>query len=233
MMRDAVVTITDVTKTYFRGPEQVHAVVGASLSLHAGEMVGLVGRSGSGKTTLLNLLAGWEQPDAGEIRWLHERDSSRKSPAWHELAIVPQSLGLMEELTVRENVELPARLRHRLNPATCERADQLLNAFGLIELADRMPDEVSIGEQQRAAVARALLLSPRIVLADEPTGHQDASWAKGVFRALQWAASSGTCCLVATHNQEVMKYFDRIGAMRDGRLEDEVVVPVTNVGDPI
>ena len=105
----------------------------------------------------------------------------------------------MEELTVRENVEYPARLAKRL-PELAGRVDELLGALGLVDLADRLPVETSIGEQQRTALARALVLSPRLLLADEPTGHQDAGWSERVLVALRDAAAGGTSCLVATHN---------------------------------
>ena len=123
----------------------------------------------------------------------------------------------MEELTVRENVEYPARLCGLLAKLR-ERVDRLLSELGLEELADRLPLETSIGEQQRTALARALVLSPRLLLADEPTGHQDAAWADKVLAHLREAAVGGTCCLVATHNTEATPYFDVVHTMRNGRL---------------
>ena len=98
-----------------------------------------------------------------------------------------------------------------------ERVDDLLDRLGLTELQDRQPRETSVGEQQRTALARALVLSPRVVLADEPTGHQDTTWARAVLQALRRAAAEGTCCLVATHDEEEARDFDRVLAMADGR----------------
>jgi ABC-type lipoprotein export system ATPase subunit len=208
-----------LSKRYRRGAEEIHALEDVTLALRAGEVAGLVGRSGSGKTTLLNVLSGWEQPDRGTLTW--SGNGAADPPAdlpWRDLAVVPQSFGLMEELTVRENVEYPARLAKRL-PELGERVDELLGALGLEELAGRLPVETSIGEQQRTALARALVLSPRLLLADEPTGHQDAGWTERVLVSLRDAAARGTSCLVATHNPAAAPYFDAVHTMSNGRLD--------------
>ena len=217
MRQVALVAVDGVSKTFHRGDEAVHALDGIDLELGPRELVALVGRSGSGKTTLLNVLAGWEQPDSGSISWMGEKRASMRSLAWEGVAVLPQSLGLVEELSVRGNVQLPARLKGRL-AEEADRAEQLLVHLGLEELADRPPDEISLGEQQRAALARALLLRPDLLLVDEPTGHQDASWATRVISSLNVAASEGTCCLVATHSDEVAAFASRTLHMEDGRL---------------
>ncbi|MEA2453039.1 MAG: putative transport system ATP-binding protein [Actinomycetota bacterium] len=216
-----VLQVFDLSKSYARGPEQVHALVSASLTIPPGELYALVGPSGSGKTTLLNLLCGWEEPDSGKFVWKGiDTISSPRDLAWDQVAVVPQSLGLLEELTIRENIELPGRLGHGGRGAMSERVETLIGDLGLTELATRLPAEVSLGEQQRAALARALVSAPALLLADEPTGHQDSVWARGVMRALRNACSEGTACLVATHNPEVLRYVDRIFGIRDGRLGD-------------
>jgi ABC-type lipoprotein export system ATPase subunit len=209
----------DLAKSYRRGAEEIHALDGVNLFLREGEVAGLVGRSGSGKTTLLNVLGGWERPDRGTLTWAgnggHRLLADRP---WRDLAIVPQSFGLMEELTVRENVEYPARLAHAL-PQLGGRVEELLETLGLVDLSQRLPVETSIGEQQRTALARALVLSPRLLLADEPTGHQDAGWTERVLLCLREAAAAGTSCLVATHNPAAAPYFDAVHTMSNGRLE--------------
>jgi len=220
----AFVEARDLGKTYRRGPEDVHALKGVSFSLHSGEVVALIGRSGSGKTTLLNVLCGWERPDSGEIRWVTDGpDTPPVDRRWSELAIVPQGLGLLDELSVRENVEMPLRLgaRHGGLDLTqgAPRVKSLLGSLGLDQLADRTPGEVSIGEQQRTALARALVLKPLLLLADEPTGHQDEGWAKAVFRLLRMVAQRRTTCLIATHNQEAVRIADRTLAIRDGAIQ--------------
>ncbi len=209
-----VVTAIGLSKSYRRGDEAVHALDRVSLSLRAGELVGLVGRSGSGKTTLLNVLAGWERPDAGTL----ERVGS-SIPAWHEVAVVPQKLGMLEELTVRENVGYPLRLTARLERGS-DRVDELLAALGIEHLERRYPRETSLGEQQRASVARALVLRPALLLADEPTGHQDAGSARRILDAFGAAAALGTCCVIATHNEEVEPRLDRVLRITDGRVAD-------------
>lgn len=212
-----VVQVLDLSKSYFRGPEEVHALTHASLTIPPGELLALVGPSGSGKTTLLNLLCGWEEADSGNFMWRGAEGTSPRDLRWDQLSIVPQSLGLLEELTVQENVELPLRLSNA-EFAHSPRVDQLIGDLGLTELRHRLPAEVSLGEQQRAALARALVTSPALLLADEPTGHQDSVWARGVMRALRTACNEGTACLVATHNAEVLRYVDRVLGIRDGRV---------------
>jgi putative ABC transport system ATP-binding protein len=224
-----LLTALDLHKSYLRGPEEVRALRGASLDLDRAEVVALVGPSGSGKTTLLNVLFGWEEPDEGTIRWSNGAPPRRPGDrTWREIAVLPQALGLMEELSIRENVELPLRLAGRRDEAARGRAAALLRAFGIDGYADRSPSEISLGEQQRTALARAIVLSPRLLLADEPTGHQDAGWARVVFRALQLASREGTCCLVATHSNEFLRYVHRILAIRDGRVRPVNLTPASD-----
>lgn len=206
-----------VRKTYRRGSEEVHAVRDASFDVLGGELVGLVGRSGSGKTTLVNIAAGWERADGGRLSVVGS-DPARRTPTWEEVAVLPQQLGMIAELTIRENIEYPARLAGRLHELAWF-IDELIEALGLQTLQHRYPKETSVGEQQRAGLARALVLSPRLLLADEPTGHQNAEWAETMFRALREATSKGTACLAASHDESVFVYVDRILAMSDGILE--------------
>jgi putative ABC transport system ATP-binding protein len=222
----AVIEARDVHKSYRRGPEEVHALRGVSLSVGEGEVVVLVGPSGSGKSTLLNVLCGWEKPDQGEVLWPRSpagADGSLADLPWAELAVVPQSLGLIEELSVRENVALPVRLTsHRARAEDRpERVEGLLGMFGLRQLADRQPWEISIGEQQRTALARALVLVPRLLLADEPTGHQDEGWGGRVLRAIRLVAERGVSCIVASHNPEAIGIADRVLRIRDGVITED------------
>jgi len=207
-------------KTYRRGAERVHAVSGVDLALYPGELVALVGPSGSGKSSLLGVLAGWEPPDAGELAWA-AAPAGRGAPGWAELATVPQALGLLDDLTVRENVALPVRLGLGRRRAGEGRTEELLGLFGLAELAGRSPSETSLGQQQRAAVARALVLTPQLVLADEPSAHQDAAWVHDVFAALrQVVHDRGAACLVATHDPDALAFADRVLHLADGELRE-------------
>jgi putative ABC transport system ATP-binding protein len=197
-----------IAMSFPHGGERVHAVVDATFELRRGELAALLGRSGSGKSTVLAIAAGLQSPDAGELRratGLH----------WDELAFLPQRFGLLSELSVRENIELPMRLAGGRG-----QADELLKRLGLTELADRSPHETSIGQQQRTALARALVLRPAILLADEPTSHQDAGWRDAVWHLLVEAAAEGTACLVATHEPEIATHAARTWQIDSGRISE-------------
>lgn len=217
----AVVRGHGLTKTYRRDAEQVHALREVDLTLVPGEVVALVGPSGSGKSTLLNVLCGWEHPDEGDLEWTEALSGRRPEDiGWGDLAIVPQALGLLDDLTVAENVALPARMRGRGRELRTA-VEELMERFGIAQLSGRYPQETSLGEQQRCCVARALLLEPTLVLADEPTAHQDAGWTDVLFTALRERARAGGACLIATHNPETWAYADRVLSMHDGALSDQ------------
>jgi ABC-type lipoprotein export system ATPase subunit len=192
----------------------VRVLQGASIALHPGELVVLLGASGSGKTTLLNLLCGWEVPDAGTLRWKGQvADLNRRS--WLEVAVVPQALGLLEELTVAENVLLP----QRFNPSFPTRASWP-EALDLTELVRRRPGQLSLGERQRVALARAVAFSPELLLGDEPTSHQDSTRTGLVLSELRSLTSSGTCCLLASHDRALLSAADRVLMMEAGRIAE-------------
>jgi putative ABC transport system ATP-binding protein len=201
-----------VSKSYKTMSRSVHALDEVSVHFHSGELVALMGRSGSGKTTLLNVLAGWETPDSGSV----SGDFATGSPLWQDVSVVPQTLGLIEELSIRDNVVFPLRLASERAEAPAVEA--LFEQLGLHELLDRFPREVSLGEQQRCAVARALVVSPRVVLADEPTAHQDAASARRVYQALRDRVVAGGCVVVATHDVRLLAFASRAVHMEDGRL---------------
>jgi putative ABC transport system ATP-binding protein len=209
---EAVLVARGLRKDYRRGPETIHALADGTLELGRGEVGALLGRSGSGKSTLLVLLAGLTRPDGGEVRYALSASDPRALP-WGELAFLPQRFGLLPELSVRENVEFPARLTGAAGDV-----DRLLEHLGLAELAERPPHETSIGQQQRTALARALVLRPAVLLADEPTSHQDAGWRDAVWQLLVEAAEAGTACLVATHEEEIARYANRVWEMESGRV---------------
>jgi ABC-type lipoprotein export system ATPase subunit len=195
-----------LTKSY----AGANALRDASLTVRAGELALIVGRSGSGKSTLLMLAGSWIQADHGTID---------PSPTrWHELAFVPQRFGLVPELTVQENIELPARLF-----PTTHTAD-LFEQLAISELHDRHPAEISIGQQQRVAIARALRLQPTILLIDEPTSHQDTAHAELVWAAINTAATNGSACLVATHELDATHRADRWWQIEDGQLHAQPAV---------
>ncbi len=215
----ALVSAQRLSKTYRRGTEQVHALRDVTVVLHPGELVALAGPSGSGKSTLLNVLCGWEHPEEGGVAYGGGLGPAGDPAdlAWSRLALVPQALGLLEDLTLAENVTLPARLADRPGAGRADAA-ALMARFGIDRLARRYPRQTSLGEQQRCCVARALLLRPAVVLADEPTAHQDADWGDVIFAAMRDLARTGSAFLIATHNPDTWHHADRVLSMRDGEL---------------
>lgn len=214
---DSVVELRDVTRHYKGRVETVRAVTDADLTLHAGTVTALVGPSGSGKTTLINLIVGWELPDRGEI-------TMKSSKGWDNIAVVPQGLGLIEDLTLAENIGLPIRIAGRQRragkPATADEwsTSTIMAELGLGELGSRLPREVSLGEQQRGAVARAVIGRPRLLVADEPTAHQDEANADLVFSVLEQAALAGSAVLLATHEVRLLERVDRIVEIHSGTI---------------
>ena len=199
-----IVTAADIVKAYGR----VVALDGVSIAVEPGQLLALTGPSGSGKTTLLNIIAGWETADSGRVLW------ASPPAGWADLAVVPQQPGLLEELSAIENVTLPVRLGGR--PA----ADpvDLLTQLEISHLADRLPHELSHGEQQRVSIARALVTGPRLLVADEPTADLDAAATEVVLDVLYAATYTGTACLVASHDARVVQEAHRVVALHDGRL---------------
>ena len=203
----------DLTKSYRRGREQVHALRGVSLEVGPGELVALLGRSGSGKSTLLNCLLGWETPDAGEVS-VPGAAVPDQAP-WTTVAVVPQRFGLLEELTLADNVALPARLAGLPDPQAAALA--ALEALRLGALAARMPEEVSLGEQQRTALARALVVRPAFLVADEPTGRLDEELTTHVLATLRaHCGTTGCGVLLASHDPVVIASADRVVRLHDG-----------------
>jgi putative ABC transport system ATP-binding protein len=165
------------------------ARLGVTLTVRRGEVVIVTGRAGTGKTLLVHTLAGLQQFQAGTLDW-HLPDRT----LWHGVALVPQSLALAGELNVFDNVGLPSLLRHRRPPPGI---DELLDQLGLSRLRNRMVDEISVGERQRTMIARALATPATIVLADEPTAHQDAANAEIILELLRRRAAAGACIIVS------------------------------------
>ena len=218
MVNIGLVTLNGASKTYRRGTEEVRALRDVSVTLHPGELVGLAGPSGSGKSTLLNTLCGWERPDAGTVAFGGELAGSDPADlAWGRLALVPQTLGLLEDLSIEENILMPARIAGNLGTQR-KVAEELMAQFRIDHLARRYPRQVSLGEQQRCCVARALALSPDLVLADEPTAHQDADFTDILFDRMRELSRQGSAFLIATHNPDTWHHCDRVLSMSDGEL---------------
>ena len=200
-----------VSRRFVTRSETVVAVDEVTLRVEPGEVVGLAGPSGSGKSTLLHLVLGWEEPDDGSVRRSTDVASLR---GWSGVAAVPQELGLLDELTAQQNVELAMRL----SGGDHSTAFDAMSRLGLGELTGRSPDELSLGEQQRVAVARAIVAVPRLVVADEPTAHQDERNGDLVMAALTDVVRGGGAVLVATHDERVLASVDRVVRLEDGRV---------------
>ncbi|MGK5680631.1 ABC transporter ATP-binding protein [Actinoplanes sp. URMC 104] len=183
-----------------------------TLSLPAAELAVLAGRSGSGKSTLCHLIAGVMPPTSGEV--LVADRPAYPAPDWATVSLLPQRLALEPDLTVAENVLLPATLRG----ATPALPDELLERLGLAAIAGRPARETSLGEQQRTALARALVLSPAVAVLDEPTAHQDDEHVGMVLEALTAVVRSGTLAVVATHDQRVIDVAGTVVRMRSGSV---------------
>jgi putative ABC transport system ATP-binding protein len=203
---------------------QTFAIDRVDVEIGAGEIVAVMGPSGSGKSTLLHLLAGILRPDRGEIhfngRQVHTlSDGPRSRLRLTSFGFVLQFGDLVPELTLRQNVELPLRLLNVRRSEARRQATTLLRQFDTLEIADRRPDQVSGGQAQRVAVARALVHRPAVVFADEPTGALDSVNGELVLDALTGLArQQGSTVVVVTHEARVAAYADRTILMRDGRL---------------
>ncbi len=213
-----VVRVDHVTRRFRRGSEIVTALDDVSVEIFAGELTVAAGPSGSGKTTLLSVIAGIEELDAGAISTGQPLPANVR-PAdltWRHLGFVPQSLALLPELTVAENIDLPARLDPRATGSWP--TDELMELLEITHLAHRYPTETSGGEQQRTSTGRALRLRPALLLADEPTGHQDRERIDLVLGMLRRHAYAGHAVLISSHDQAVIAAADRVLTMADGRI---------------
>jgi ABC-type lipoprotein export system ATPase subunit len=218
----ALLQFEGVSKRFHRGTEEVIALDNVDLRVEAGDFVALIGPSGSGKSTLLHLAGGLDQPDSGRIL-LGERDlatmsiGERAKLRRREIGFVFQFFHLIPTLTVAENVELPLLLDGAKSNG---RTGQLLERVGIGHRAAHLPGELSGGELQRAAIARALVAGPQIILADEPTGNLDSATSEAVLALLaEQVAESGAALVMVTHDRDVASRAVHIHTLRDGRLE--------------
>lgn len=215
------ITAEKLCKTYRRGVEEVHALRDVSFAIGTGELVSIVGQSGSGKTTLLNLIGCMDAPTSGSLRLadqdvaqLSERD--RTQLRREQIGFVFQHFGLIPTLSVRENIALPALFARR---RVQQRVDELLEKVHLTHRRDHRPHELSGGEMQRVAVARALINAPQVLLADEPTGNLDSVTGSAIIELFQDLLRDGLTVVVVTHNQELAAVTQRQLVLHDGELQ--------------
>ena len=219
-----MVRLERVTRIYAKNENAVHALDGVTLHLPTGDFAAVTGPSGCGKSTLLNLLGGLDRPDSGEI-WigdlpLHKaRERQLTRYRRHDLGIVFQFFNLLPGMTLAENVELPLLLRGDPTRKTRPRVNEMLALVGLENRRRHFPHQLSGGEMQRAAIARALAGSPKLLLADEPTGNLDSANAANVTETLlKIAAQKIVTLIIVTHSDELAGLATHHIRMRDGKI---------------
>jgi putative ABC transport system ATP-binding protein len=221
--------VRSLRKHYGSGETLVRAVDDVDLDVACGQTVAITGPSGCGKSTLLHLLGCLDLPSGGEV-WLGQRRTdclSERAKARlrrERIGFVFQAFHLMDELTARENIELPALLAGHGAAVARRRAATLLDQVGLADRADHLPSALSGGQRQRVAVARALSNAPDVLLADEPTGNLDSASTADVLRLLDQLHRDGHTIVIVTHDDRVAATADRMLSMRDGALVDETTL---------
>jgi len=221
-----LIDIQNVRRAYTMGANQVVALQDVSLQIEHGEFVSIMGPSGSGKSTLMHILGCLDRPSAGRyvlddigVETMPDLDLSRLRN--RKVGFVFQSFNLIPQLSIIENVELPLVYAGVLREERHRRAQEMLAAVGLAQRAEHRSTELSGGECQRAAIARALVNAPPLVLADEPTGNLDSRTGLEIMKIFERLHAGGTTIVTVTHDPEVAKWSERIIRMRDGLVESD------------
>jgi putative ABC transport system ATP-binding protein len=227
-LRDAPVMVEAraVSRTFGHGETAVHALRGVSFTIGEGKLTAVCGRSGSGKTTLLNIIGGLDVPTSGtvtvagrEVTGMTERE--RTLMRRDTVAFIFQSFGLIPMLSAAENVEIPLRIAGMNRRERDERVELMLAVVGLADHTRQRPGELSGGQQQRVAIARALAASPKLLIADEPTGQLDSETGQQIMRLLRAVVrSEGVTALVATHDARLMDLADTVVNLEDGQISE-------------
>ena len=222
----ALISCRNVTKTYVMGTQKVHALRGVDVDFHRGEMTAIMGPSGSGKSTLMNLIGALDVPTSGTLK-INGKDLSKLRP--NDLAdlrnetigFVFQQFNLLGRSSALTNVKLPLRYSRKPLADIEARAAECLEMVGLGDRMDHRPMQLSGGQQQRVAIARALAGSPKIILADEPTGALDTKTSEDIMALLTGLGEQGITVILVTHEPEVADYAARKIHFRDGEIERE------------
>ena len=221
-----ILELSGLQRTFYQAERAIHVLQDVNAVLHPGQAVALVGPSGAGKSTLLHIAGLLETPDAGNVM-IHGRDCAQMSDAdrtamrRNEMGFVYQFHQLLPEFSAKENVVIPQMICGTPIRAARKRAEELLEMLGLGARLNHRPAELSGGEQQRTAIARALANKPHLLLADEPTGNLDPATSKRVFSDLiDLIEHTGVAALIATHNMELASNMHRVLRLADGRLQE-------------
>lgn len=219
-----VITVKDLYKIYRVGETKVRALNGVEFSIHRGEFCAIVGASGSGKSTLLNMLAGLEKPTKGEIVIAGEhmeKKSENELVRFRQahIGFIFQSFNLMPTMNAVENVALPLTFQGMDRKRRREKAELMLDMVGLKKYKKHRPTQMSGGQQQRVGVARALVVEPEIIFADEPTGNLDSTTSREVMELMQKVVREKQQTLImVTHDNELAAFADRIFHIKDGKI---------------
>ncbi|QIK75026.1 ABC transporter ATP-binding protein [Nocardioides piscis] len=221
-----VLRLDDVTRVHGEGATLVHALRGVSFTVRAGELVAVMGPSGSGKSTLLTIAGGLDEPTSGTVSvegsLLGELGGAGRARMRRtSIGYVFQDFNLIPALTAAENVALPRELDGERTRAARALALAALEEVGIVDLADRFPDEMSGGQQQRVAIARAIVGERRLILADEPTGALDTDTGEEILRLLRGRCDAGAAGVLVTHEARHAAWADRVVFLRDGLVVDE------------
>lgn len=217
-----MLTVKDLHKSYRAGKNTYEVLKGVSLQVKKGEFVAVMGPSGSGKTTLLNCISCYIPADSGTItlgntELAHLDEDALARVRNQQLGFVFQDFLLLDGLTVRQNILLPAIISESVNALVEERANQLCDVFGISHIRDKYPAEISGGEKQRTAVARALINHPLLILADEPTGNLDSKSSRAVIHTFEQAKKTLEATIfMVTHDSFAASFCDRVIILRDG-----------------
>ncbi|MGV9819681.1 ABC transporter ATP-binding protein [Nocardia xishanensis] len=223
MSEPAMLELSDIIKQYRVGEQTVRALDGIGLRIEAGEFTSIIGPSGSGKSTLLHLLGALDSPDSGSIRFqgneigtLNEEQQSEFRR--HQVGFIFQFFNLLPTLSAWENVAIPKLLDGTGLRKAKPKALELLERVGLSNRAEHRPAELSGGQMQRVAVARALIMDPPLILADEPTGNLDSKTGAAILELLGDIAGNGNSVVMVTHDMGAVEYCDRVITLRDGKI---------------
>ena len=221
-----VLHLDNVTRVHGEGATEVHALRGVSFKAHAGELVAVMGPSGSGKSTLLTIAGGLDEPTGGTVSVEGSvlgslGNTGRARMRRTSIGYVFQDFNLIPALTAAENVALPRELDGERTRAARLLALAALEEVGIVDLADRFPDERSGGQQQRVAIARAIVGERRLILADEPTGALDTDTGEEILRLLRSRCDAGAAGVLVTHEARHAAWADRVVFIRDGLVVDE------------
>lgn len=225
----ALIELRDITKVYQMGSQDVHALAGVTLHVHANEYVAIMGPSGSGKSTMMNIVGCLDTPTSGEYYLNSQKvsemtDNELAEIRNREIGFVFQTFNLLPRVNCLQNVELPLVYSGMRRSLRRQRAAEVLESVGLGERMDHKPNELSGGQRQRVAVARALVNNPSIIMADEPTGNLDTRTGEEIMHLFEQLYREGNTLLVVTHEEDIAQHARRIIRLRDGLIESDVRV---------